>query len=305
MPTRHVIRIANPAASPSLAWSADDAVSILDENFPHVVDGKSLAAAANDDDTNEEDEVRNAKAAHTSMMDPIISHETKTAASTRQWRSPRREDFESVLDYLEAKYVNCIMIAVENEDIEQGGSHPSHNEGQVSSTEAKSHRSDTMKMKGNDAKNGKKLTKDSSGINSSFVSPIVKMNGRRICIHHSGCMKQTQGGSKFCWTHGAKEENCHIRGCRKKCIQFGLCENHGGLVQLCQRKGCINEVNWERSAFCYLHGGKCFSRHHGKEGEEIQLCSFRGCISESTDGGLCDMHSSSITDNERGKKRSA
>jgi len=290
MPTRHVVRID----------CHGDAISILDKKFRPVVDGNRLTTTANDD-TNEEDEVRNAKVASKTIMGTVFSHERKTTGATGRWRPPRREDFESALDYLEAKYVKCIMIAVNvnNNDMEKVVNHPSLIETRVSShdpTKDKSCRSDTKKtMKRNDTKNAKKLSTDSSGKKSySFASSIVKMKSIKKCTHHSGCTKKVQGPLPFCWKHGAKEAYCRIPKCHKRCIQYRLCVNHGGLVQLCERKGCINEVNWDRSVFCYLHGGECCNSDYGKEGVKIQLCTFRGCISESTDDnrGLCDRHSS-------------
>ena len=88
---------------------------------------------------------------------------------------------------------------------------------------------------------------------------------------------------------------------------LGLCPDHGGLVQLCRWKGCINKANLEkRGGLCWMHqvrGEHDDSSSEEEEEEEIRLCRSRGCISvAATDDGLCDIHSWLTREkNERGR----
>ncbi len=83
---------------------------------------------------------------------------------------------------------------------------------------------------------------------------------------------------------------------------MGLCPDHGGLVQLCRWKGCINKVNMERrGGMCWMHREDTADSDNSEEEEseddgEIRLCSVRGCISEAACGGLCEMHSTTYED---------
>ncbi len=98
---------------------------------------------------------------------------------------------------------------------------------------------------------------------------------------------------------------------------MGLCPDHGGLVQLCRWRGCINKVNLERrGGLCWMHHDDSANSDDSEEEEsgddgEIRLCSFKGCISEATDGGMCVRHSTTYGDDcldqggeEKKKKRS-
>eukprot|EP00985_Skeletonema_marinoi_P011783 scaffold5597_cov91-Skeletonema_marinoi.AAC.1 len=134
-----------------------------------------------------------------------------------------------------------------------------------------------------------------------------------LCNHPS-CTKRAQLPSPLCWKHGAQDVTCKFTGCYKKGILHGLCPDHGGLVQLCRSRGCINKVNLEkRGGLCYMHRVKGQhdddddSSSEDEEGEEIRLCRFRGCISRTTaDEGLCDRHSTHENDyfvNVGGHKR--
>eukprot|EP00984_Skeletonema_dohrnii_P001455 scaffold463_cov107-Skeletonema_dohrnii-CCMP3373.AAC.5 len=133
-----------------------------------------------------------------------------------------------------------------------------------------------------------------------------------LCNHPS-CTKRAQLPSPLCWKHGAQDVTCKFTGCNKKGILHGLCPDHGGLVQLCRSRGCINKVNLEkRGGLCYIHRVK--GQHDddsdsssSEDEEEIRLCRFRGCISgTATDEGLCDRHSTHENDyfaNIGGQKR--
>ena len=130
--------------------------------------------------------------------------------------------------------------------------------------------------------------------------------------NHSSCTKRAQHPSTLlCWEHGAEDVICNFIGCNKKGILYGLCPDHGGLVQLCRWRGCINKVDLEkRGGLCRLHqvkGGEQQQSDLEDEREvEIRLCRFRGCISDATDGGLCERHSShdnTTSLNEGGKKK--
>eukprot|EP00985_Skeletonema_marinoi_P008610 scaffold3934_cov78-Skeletonema_marinoi.AAC.3 len=124
-----------------------------------------------------------------------------------------------------------------------------------------------------------------------------------LCNHPS-CTKRAQLPSPLCWKHGAQDATCKFTGCYKKGILHGLCPDHGGLVQLCRSRGCINKVNLaKRGGLCWMHRVK--GQHdddsdssEDEEGiSEIRLCRFRGCISRTTtDEGLCDRHSTHEND---------
>eukprot|EP00984_Skeletonema_dohrnii_P027090 scaffold16542_cov152-Skeletonema_dohrnii-CCMP3373.AAC.6 len=145
---------------------------------------------------------------------------------------------------------------------------------------------------------------------SSAAAPVDSLNNDNLTknqaiqkpktslCNHPSCTKRAQLPSPLCWMHGAQDVTCKFTGCNKKGILHGLCPGHGGLVQLCRSRGCINEVNLEkRGGLCWMHRVK--GQHDdddddssSEEGEEIRLCRFRGCISRtSTDEGLCDRHS--------------
>ena len=111
-----------------------------------------------------------------------------------------------------------------------------------------------------------------------------------------------------CLKQGAKDKTCSFAGCNKNSILLGLCIDHGGLVQLCRSKGCINKVNFDiKGGLCRLHrikGSEQNDEGYSTSEEEdtndsIRLCSHRGCISfATTDEGLCDRHSN-LDNNDR------
>lgn len=128
-----------------------------------------------------------------------------------------------------------------------------------------------------------------------------KEKPKKPLCNHPSCTKRAQDQSPLCWKHDAQARNiiCKFTGCNKKGILLGLCPDHGGLVQLCQSRGCINKANLEkRGGLCWLHRAR--GRHNDddddsseeEEAEEIRLCRIRGCIScATTHEGLCNRHS--------------
>ena len=118
----------------------------------------------------------------------------------------------------------------------------------------------------------------------------------QLC-NHASCTRRAQHPSPLCWRHGAQDVECKFSGCDKRGILSGLCPDHGGLVQLCRWRGCINKANLEkRGGLCWMHRsrGKHDDESSSSEEEEvdIRLCSYRGCISVATaDEGICDRHS--------------
>jgi len=84
---------------------------------------------------------------------------------------------------------------------------------------------------------------DSSNTNKQTTQP--KKPKTPLC-NHPDCTKHAQHPSPLCWKHGAQNVTCKFTGCNKKGILLGLCPDHGGLVQLCRWRGCINEVDLEK-----------------------------------------------------------
>ena len=76
-----------------------------------------------------------------------------------------------------------------------------------------------------------------------------------LCNHPS-CNRRAQHPSPLCWMHCAlaRDVTCKYSGCNNKGILLGLCPDHGGLVQLCRWRGCINKANLEkRGGLCWMH----------------------------------------------------
>eukprot|EP00985_Skeletonema_marinoi_P028809 scaffold26046_cov158-Skeletonema_marinoi.AAC.7 len=131
------------------------------------------------------------------------------------------------------------------------------------------------------------LAADSSINDAAACDQINKKSPQKeqsvkLCNHPS-CTKRAQHPSPLCWQHGAKESICSFLECHNKGILLGLCGDHGGLVQLCRHRGCINVVDFERrGGLCYIHqiGPMDGEESDSEDSEgEIRLCSCRGCIS--------------------------
>ncbi len=152
----------------------------------------------------------------------------------------------------------------------------------------------------------------SSAVAVVAVESAKKKKPKTPLCTHASCTRRAQHPSPLCWMHGAQDVVCKFSGCDKRGILSGLCPDHGGLVQLCRSRGCINKANLEkRGGLCWMHRIRGehddSSSSEEEEEEDIQLCHFRGCISvAATDEGLCDMHSRSTCDsNERGRNKRA
>lgn len=141
-----------------------------------------------------------------------------------------------------------------------------------------------------------------------------KTKPETLLCNHPSCTKHVQQPSQLCWKHHAQAQNviCKFTGCKKKGILLGLCPDHGGLVQLCQWRGCINVANLEkRGGLCWMHRAR--GRHDDDSSDDdkeameiIRLCRSRGCISRATtDDGLCDRHSTHDNEGVKRKKKRA
>ena len=152
----------------------------------------------------------------------------------------------------------------------------------------------------------------SSAATSDKKDVQLQKRHKKLCSHPS-CNKRAQHSSTLCWRHGAKDVVCSFDGCNKKGILLGLCPDHGGLVQLCRWKGCINKVNLERrGGMCWMHQEDSADSDDSEDEEseddgEIRLCRFKGCISVTTGGEMCIRHSTTYDgdclDQAEGKKK--
>ena len=339
MPTRNVVRVPRhaigvvkaalfPSAIPSsndLAASgmnlgittakAKDSSAATDLIIAHGGEGSETAATPN-----KEGAVRNV------VVDSEAAPDTSSAAAVHH--AIQRKNFESVLDYLETKYVKSIVTDNDADEGCNGGNDMNQSQSTVENTTTMVTRT-VVRITSLSAAAGNKpaaikTTKNKQSLQSkkmSSTSPAVsldkkdilqKRRKKTICSHPS-CTKRAQHPSTLCWRHGAKDVTCSFDGCNRRGILLGLCPDHGGLVQLCRWKGCINKVNLERrGGMCWMHQDDSVnSDSEDEESEddgEIRLCSFKGCISVATDGGMCVRHSTTYDDdcvdqNRENKKR--
>ncbi|KAL7452081.1 hypothetical protein ACHAWC_003822 [Mediolabrus comicus] len=100
-----------------------------------------------------------------------------------------------------------------------------------------------------------KSSKSSAATSDKKDTQKTKSRKKTLCCSHPNSNKRAQHPSTLCWRHGAEDVICSFDGCNKRGIRLGLCPDHGGLVQLCRWKGCINKGDLER------RGGMCWMHH--------------------------------------------
>ena len=146
-----------------------------------------------------------------------------------------------------------------------------------------------------------KSSKSSAATSDEKDMQQTKRRKKTLCSHPN-CNKRAQHPSTPCWRHGAKDVVCSFDGCNKGGILLGLCPDHGGLVQLCRWRGCINKVDLDRrGGLCWMHHDDSANSDDSEDeecgdDEELCLCTFKGCISETTSGGMCERHSTTNDD---------
>ena len=136
--------------------------------------------------------------------------------------------------------------------------------------------------------------------------PPKRKKPSKVCQHPGGCPRYSQGGTRFCISHGGGKR-CSYAGCMKSvqgsrvklCIAHGggkrcdvagcehaargatnYCVAHGGGAR-CQELGCHKSAQ-RPSDFCIAHGGG-------------RRCSVTGCLAilrGGTNSKLCQRHAS-------------
>ena len=251
MPTRNVVRVPRHAIGvvraalfPSAISSSNDLAASGMNLGITTAKAKDSSAATDfiiaDGDGGEESEtaatpdkegaVRNNK--NDIVVDSEAAPDTSSAAAANH--AILRENFDSVLDYLETKYVKSIVT---DDDAEEG-CNGSNNMNQSQSTIEKTTTMVTRTVvsitslsavAGNKpaaiktTKNKQSLqSKKRNSISPAATSdkkdtPLQKRRKKTLCSHPS-CSKLAQHPSSLCWRHGAKDVTCSFDGCNKRGI---------------------------------------------------------------------------------------